>query len=161
MMRGFTLIELLVAIVIISIIVTMGALAIGEPGAEKLREESRRLSALLKLSQEEAILQSRELGIGFWENGYEFFELFEGQWVAIEQDQLFRARELPEDMELQLTLEGLDIVMSAVQTDKPQVFILSSGEVSPFDLRFTWKSDRRLTLSSDALGKLELAGAED
>lgn len=154
--KGFTLIELLVTLVIIGIIVGVAVLSIRNPGGEKLEEEMNRLTALFQLAREEAILQSRELGMEFWENGYAFYELNDmQQWLPLEEDKLFRVRELPEGMRMQLTLEGIDIVMSVVNQDKPQVFILSSGETSPFILQMTLDGEYAMQINVDALGKIE------
>jgi general secretion pathway protein H len=92
----------------------------------------------------------------FWENGYAFYELNDmQQWLPLEEDKLFRVRELPEGMRMQLTLEGIDIVMSVVNQDKPQVFILSSGETSPFILQMTLDGEYAMQINVDALGKIE------
>ena len=171
--KGFTLIELLVTLVIIGIIVGMATLAIS-PGADKLVEERNRLAALFQLAQEEAILQGRELGIEFWENGYAFYELNnQQQWLPLKEDHLLRARELPAGMRLELMLEGIDIVMgeeaeeteetltSAVRKDKPQVFILSSGETSPFTLEINLNDEYITQLTVSAIGKIKTGDNED
>lgn len=160
--KGFTLIELLVTLVIIGIIVSVSVLSIRSPGGEKLAEEQNRLTALFQLAREEAILQGRELGMEFWENGYAFYQLNDvDQWVPLEEDRLFRARELPDGMRMQLTLEGIDIVMSVVNQDKPHVFILSSGETTPFKLVMTLNSEFTEQINVNALGKIKTGGDED
>ena len=157
--RGFTLIELMVTVVIIAIIVSMATLAIGDPGPEKLKEERARLLALMDLAKEEAILQSREFGILFWEDGYGFYELLGGQgsqvWQPIGNDNFLRERTLEADIRLQLWLEGVEVAMSAVKKERPQVFILSSGEMSPFRLDMNMHDDFFTTVSSDAVGNFE------
>jgi len=160
--KGFTLIELLVTLVIIGIIVSVSVLSIRSPGGDKLEEELNRLSALFQLAREEAILQSRELGMEFWENGYAFYELNDlQQWLPLEEDNLFRVRELPDGMRMQLTLEGIETVMSVVSQDKPQVFILSSGETSPFRLEMTLDDEYSAQISVDALGRFKTQDDED
>jgi hypothetical protein len=53
-------------------------------------------------------------------------------------------------------------VMSPVEPEKPQVFILSSGEMSPFKLRLKFLDLPAFftELSADALGVLELTDSE-
>lgn len=162
--RGFTLIELLATVVIIGVIVAGVSLAIGEPGQQKIREETERLASLITLAREEAILQSRNLGLGFWQEGYRFYEMADmvdenGQplWLQLDDD-LLHERTLPEEMKIQLTLEGREIVMEATPKKKPQIFILSSGEMSPFSLTLTYKERFKSGFTADALGKLELDG---
>jgi general secretion pathway protein H len=160
--RGFTLFEILVALLIIGLIVGVATLKIGNPAPDKLREESRRREAILGLAREEAILQSRDFGVSFWQQGYAFHDFFEGQWRRVERDRILRTYQLPEGMRVQLTLEGIDVVMSPVEPEKPQVFILSSGEMSPFKLRLKFLDLPAFftELSADALGVLELTDSE-
>jgi general secretion pathway protein H len=160
---GFTLFEILVALVIIGLIVGVATLAIGNPAPDKLREETRRLEAVMNLAQEEAILQSRDFGITFWQQGYSFQEFFEGNWLKVEKDRTLRSYQLPQGMRLQLALEGIDVVMSAVEPEKPQVFILSSGEISQFKLRFKFPDIMPAfftELEANALGELEQTDSE-
>ena len=163
--RGFTLIELLVVVAIIGIIITMVVLAIGQPGDEKLQQETRRFSALFQLAREEAMLQSQEYAVGFWENGYAFYQLAalgpEARWQALTKDNVLRARELSDDIELQLTLEGREVIMSPNNLEEPQVFLLSSGEVSPFELEWTLNSEFTTTLAVDPLGVMEWLADDD
>ncbi|HEX5055549.1 MAG TPA: type II secretion system minor pseudopilin GspH [Gammaproteobacteria bacterium] len=160
--RGFTLFEILVALVIIGLIVGVATLAIHNPAPDKLREEARRLEALISLAQEEAILQSRDFGLSFWQQGYSFNEYSEGKWIKVEKDSTFRTHQLPEGMRLQLTLEGIDVVMKPIEPEKPQVFVLSSGEMSPFKLRLKFLDLPAFytELSADALGTLEHTDSE-
>jgi general secretion pathway protein H len=177
--RGFTLIEILVVVTIIGIIISAVTLAVGPSRLEILKQETRRLAALIQLSQEEAILQSRDLGLAFWKNGYTFYELEIDSltWHKIEKDRSLRSYTLPDNMQAQLTLEGIDIIMAVVEQEaaveeeeekeedekkekqKPHVFILSSGEMSPFKLRFNFpdKISEYFEINADVLGELTLS----
>lgn len=164
--RGFTLIEILVTVVVIGVVIGMATLAIGDRGAVLLKEETQRLTALIRLTQEEAILQSQDLGMGFWDNGYAFFKLTDKVdeerkpiWDPL-QDDILRQRNLPEGMEFDLTLEGLDIVMKAIPVKRPQVFFMSSGEITPFTLDIALDDRISLELSSDGLGSIEQSELE-
>lgn len=155
------------ALVIIGVIVAGVSLAIPDPARDKVRSEVERFVALTRLAREEAILQSRELGIGFWEDGYGFYEISdrvdengERVWVELEDD-ILRRRELPPEMEMQLTLEGREIVMKAVPVEKPQVFLLSSGEVSPFELNIAHRENVEFDITADALGNLEFENVSE
>lgn len=149
-------------LIIVGVIVGGAMISIGDPGVDKIREENQRLMALIQLAQEEAILQSRDVGIGFWQDGYAFFEptgalneVGEAIWQQLEDDVL-RQRALISDMRLHLKLEGVEVVMNAIAVDRPQVFILSSGEISPFQLLLTYDQKLKTGFSVDALGFMEL-----
>jgi general secretion pathway protein H len=111
--RGFTLIELLVVVVIVAILFTYTTLAIrGNSPDELIQEEARRLSRLVQLASEEAILRGEEYGIEIFVDGYRFLRQSNGQWFAFEGDKILRERELPADMEMELQTEETDIEIS-------------------------------------------------
>lgn len=160
--RGFTLIELLVSIVIIGVMIGGATLMFSNPAEDIIKEERTRLVMLFKLAQEEAIMQSREFGVGFWEQGYAFFELTDqvdengkAIWNLLD-DNLLKERELKQELELQLELEGRDILMESIATEEPQVFLFSSGEVTPFKLTLKYEEEFEVTLEADPLGKIEI-----
>ena len=132
--RGFTLIELLVVLVIVGLLVAMAALTIGDNRGAQLDREARRLHQVIRLAGEEAILKSQIIGIRFEHDGYRF-SLFAGadDWQPIEHDRFLRPHTLPENMRLDLVLEGLADA-GAQQRDQPQVLLLTSGEMIPFEL---------------------------
>lgn len=143
---GFTLLELLVVIVIVSILFTFTTLAIRSSSPEELIEtEALRLDRLLQLAQEEAILKGEEYGLEFNRNGYRFLRYVDYVWQPMDSDRQLRPRELPMEMEIEVEIEEIEILTqsdkdkdSADSKDdklrdrtKPQVFLLSSGEITP------------------------------
>ena len=154
-LNGFTLLELLVVITIISILFTFSTLALRTSSPEELiKKEAHRLDRLIQLALEETILKNTEYGLLFNTNGYQFLSYDDesGEWLAMEDDKQFRARELPFKMEIELTVEETDIIIDSTndssandelnqndldQKPKPQVFLLSSEEITPeFSARF-------------------------
>lgn len=143
--RGFTLLELLVVIVIISILFTYATLTIrGSSPEDLIQEEATRLNRLVQLALEEAVLRNTEYGIEFNPHGYRFLYYEEEKWHPMDDDKLLRERELPRDMEIELSIEQIDVIIDADNeiADKkklePQVFLLSSEEISPeFSALFT------------------------
>lgn len=136
-MRGFTLLELLVVILLIGIITTFAVLATGDGGRERLvMQEAERFSALLMLAGDEAVLQSREYGVQFSDDGYRFM-VFEptgkAVWKSIEQDNLLRQRSVPAIIDLELHVDGLPVMIDA-RHGSPQLILSSSGERTPFEL---------------------------
>ncbi|MDX1698574.1 MAG: type II secretion system minor pseudopilin GspH, partial [Thiohalobacterales bacterium] len=157
---GFTLLELLVALVLISIIFTFAMLSFGgDDVADLMEDESRRLGALLALATDEAVMRGEELALRFVDEGYEFMQLQESGWQVPENDNLLHAYSIPAVIDLRLELED-DVPVIPGETEDPealtpQVFILSSGEVTPFTLIFESRlSDAQYFLTVSLLGEI-------
>lgn len=140
--RGFTLIELLVVLVIIGVLVSLATLAVGNDGARLVQEEAQRMAGLIQLAGEEATLQGRELGLQLTRTGYRFMFLARQedgtlQWLALERDGVLRPRTFHPAITPELLLEGLPQTLptAASEHGAPQLFLLSSGERTPFRLR--------------------------
>lgn len=174
--RGFTLLELLAVIVIIGIILSFAVLSVNTGGrSQALEQEARRLSALIGLAAQEAVMQSREFGLLLTDHGYTFLAFQDNAWQPLEDDPMLRPRELPPDMQLELLVDKLptDLVTQDEGDDEkdkkdkktgasPQVLILSSGEMTPFEIRLrTGREPNRYRLVGHVNGKLELAPLQD
>lgn len=144
--NGFTLIEILIVIVIISVILSFATLSIGTGGlAPRLEQEAQRLASLLKLASQEAIMQSKEMGVYFESDGYRFYVLQEQEWQALTgRDDIFRPRTLPPGMQTVIDLEGTPVIVNEATTKTPQLLLFSSGEFIPFEVLFTAETDERL-----------------
>ncbi len=114
--RGFTLIEVMVVMVIIAILVTAVSLSLkGDRVAEALGEEAKRLTALLNLAREEAVIRDRDLGLVLAEDGYLFVQHEDerageedaaAQYVQLTDDDMFRPRNLPPGTELRFEAQA-------------------------------------------------------
>jgi len=153
--RGFTLIELLVTLVIISIIISMATLSLGNNEARQVQDTAGTLTALIELAKEEALFNGQEMGIAFWQGGYVFYRQENLQWVPIVDDNEFRPRDLPEGLWITVYLNGLDVDLpgNPEQRKRPQVYIMSSGEITPFEAKIG-ADNTQVTLKADALGNL-------
>jgi general secretion pathway protein H len=157
--RGFTLLELMVVLVIIGVLLSFVGLSTGgDSRAEQMQREATRLIALIDMASEQAVLRSEQLAIRFGDADYEFMLLQAGKWAALQDDGPLRARELPRGMELRLELEeNPPPGLQAEDTEAPQVFLLSSGEMTPFTLTFSApESEQRYVVKATLLGRLEL-----
>ncbi len=139
-MRGFTLIEILVVMFIVGLMFSLAVLSVGEGGqAESVRREAERFRALLVLAQERAVLEAREFSVSFTGDGYGFLVLEEDAWQSITDDDLFRDRKLPEGVSFELTANDLPVDLADPGDEEkgptPHVLVLSSGELTPFELR--------------------------
>ena len=171
---AFTLIELLVVVVIITVISAVALLSIGILGDDRdLQREARRLSSLIELANDEAAIQGRDYGLEIMESGYRFVEYdpFLNQWYEIIGDDFLRPRQIKEGLEFELTIEDRRVLLdaSAAETERdeddtdltddyiPHILIMSSGDVSPFELRLLRPNDRAaLSLTMSLAGELEI-----
>ena len=152
---GFTLIELLVVAFIISLTAGMLLVNISFGSAQdKIKKEAIRLQSLLRFAHEQSIIRAEEYGIRFHQTGYRFMILENETWIDLSTDRHLTSAELKDNMELELFIEDTEVTInnadeearlieesqskivdevtnSDIKPIKPQVFLLSSGELSP------------------------------
>ena len=142
--NGFTLFELLVVIAIISISFAVFMTINFSFGSaeDRIRKEANRLHLLASFAHEQSVIRAEEYGLRFHQHGYKFMQYLieEDRWIDID-DKILSAKQLPDELELELAIEQVDIILDdkPAATDnsdpeikiKPQVFLLSSGETTP------------------------------
>ena len=160
--QGFTLLELLVVLLIVGIIVSFAGLSIGQRSSRVVHDEAERLNGLFQMASDEAVMDGRELAVEFAKDGYRFLELNQdNKWVSVEKDNLFRERELPPDIKLDLVIEGAEASFKD-KKNLPKVFVLSSGELTPFKLTLSVEGEQPYVLQGTSDGKLSLStGSEN
>lgn len=140
---GFTLLEVMVVVLIIGVMLSFAVLRVGDGGQRKVVEqEAARFRALVGLAREQAILETRELGVTFTENGYGFLVLEQDGWTTMEDDELYRQRTLPSGISVELNADALPVSLTGSdgrgdderEGPTPHVLVLSSGELTPFEL---------------------------
>lgn len=156
---GFTLIEMLVVVVIIAIISLGIVLSLSVVGRDReLEKESDRLLALLTYAREQAELQTREYGVLFQDDGYEFltYDMHRAAWRGVFEDDALSARKLPDGLGVKLTVEARPVVLTrpADAKDKtPQIMIFSNGDLTSFAATVERDGGRRsVTLTPDDQG---------
>jgi general secretion pathway protein H len=174
---GFTLLELMVVMVLIGIIFTFATLSMkGDDVAGLMQQESQRMETLINLASDEAVVRGEELAIRFHDDSYEFMVLADTGWKAA-SDGMLKEYRMPADIQLHLDVSGdLPVFVSAkddkedkdrqdskdaAKEDPPQVFILSSGEVTPFSVQFqSHLSKREYLLETSVLGTVTVTGED-
>ena len=187
--RAFTLIEILVVLVIIGILLAVALLSFGIlSDDDDMTREARRLSSLIQLVSDEATTQGRDFGLEFMTAGYRFVEYdpLLDQWFEVIGDDYLVQRDLDEGVEFELFLEERKVLLhtEAQETERdededadedsyalnrdltddylPHVLIMSSGDVTPFELRFMRFADRsELLLTMSLAGELEIEADDD
>lgn len=161
--RGFTLLELLVVLVILAVVAATAVLSVGTLGRdETLQDESLRLVTLLRLASEEAVLNGRDLGLHLEEDNYRFlvYSRDELRWLPVDDDRVFRARPLPDGLFFTLAVEDREVILEPVEdeaTIEPQIAILSSGDLTAFELFLAREfTDRRFRLAGNPAGVIEI-----
>lgn len=184
--RGFTLIEIVVVMAIIAALAAIVGpnLFAGSNRGKDFEREAATLTARIRTAQDDAMLYGREYGIVFTEQGYRFVhwdaERFrfvaagpeDGAWTLRQFDNEVRVSAaadgnepilvLPEPPEQDEAGADADAESGADETVwEPSVFVLSSGEVTPFTAVFSaGEEDKVLELRIDALGN-RVAAAGD
>ncbi|WP_174269815.1 type II secretion system minor pseudopilin GspH [Vibrio orientalis] len=153
---GFTLLEILLVLVLVSVasVAVISTLPVSaEDGA---KQQAQSLYHRVQLLNEEAILSGRDYGLHVDEkkSAYEFFHLTSEGWQRLDGVNIAERTELDDNLALNLVLGGnvwankerlfepgslFDEEMFAEYEQEkrlppPQVFIMSSGEVTPFSI---------------------------
>ncbi len=109
---GFTLMEIMVVVLIIGIVTAGMLLSMKFTGKDaQLQTESKRLLSLMNYAREQAELQTRDYGIVFSQNGYEFvvYDVQTGAWRQVFEDDALRERTLPSGLAFKLVVDAQSI----------------------------------------------------
>ncbi len=170
--KGFTLLEILAVVFIVAMMLTVAVQSLTPNQNKLLEQESERILALMKLVQEEAILNAQEMAFVVNEKGYGFQTFSAEGWQALEDDNLLRDRTLPEQIRMDMNIMGEEMALSLSETVvslesdddeekkdnvRARVLFLSSGEMTPFELFLHFESDEDgYTIEGNEMGALSL-----
>lgn len=179
---GFTLLEIMLVLVLIG----MASVGVMMAMPQQVNEnnnvdwQAQRFSTLLQFAEDEALISGKELALVFKDNTYRFafYDYTTKKWLALVSEQIGKVNKVPESMTLEYTLlgsvwdeieaEDSDVFLDddylvkiddeeEVVSFEPQVYIMSSGEVTPFQVLFS-EADEKLDKRSSLL-KVSMSGA--
>ncbi len=167
--KGFTLLEVMLVLMLMGLVVGTVVMNIGtRDHSEVLERQARRFQVVVNMASDQAILTQSQYGIYVEDNQYSFAMLDDDQrWQPMEDDDLFTAIEIEEPYAIEIQLDGLpweveeqlfdaklfdeelsvsdDGVDIGDEEEKepppPQVFISSSGDITPFSLIFKYEPE--------------------
>lgn len=167
--HGFTLLEIMLVLALMGLIMATVSYTVFSKNIEQeIEKEVQRLQVVFNMASDYAVINQSELGLRLDEEkqSYEFVKLNDDErWIPIDGVKHFEIRELPEGVQIDLVLEGLawqeedslfdnrifdeelsvrdEAVDIGDDEDKepppPQIFILSSGEITPFELTIEYE----------------------
>jgi general secretion pathway protein H len=143
---GFTLLELLVVLVIMGIMLGAVSLNAMQSTRQRLQTDAQRISLLLQLAREEAIVRNRPTAFEVKDKGYQFLVLNESKWEKLEDLDTLRGRDftLPETK--------LDIVSNDEQSARNLRIVFGREPVSrPFLMTLRVAEDQ-VTINADGVG---------
>lgn len=134
----------MVVTVILGVLSTGAMLSISNNSQDKrLKKEALRLNQLLRLAEDEALLNLDIVGVHVMRNGYAFYRRKTGtegkvSWEAFDADGRMRQRSLPDGITIELELEAQLVALSTADEQSeddepltPHLWILPDGETMP------------------------------
>ena len=167
---GFTLLEVIIVLALIGLILASVRYTVFTANVEKnIEKEVKRLQVVFNMASDYAVINQLELGLRIDddEQSYEFVKLDEEEkWVPLDNQKHFEKVTFTEGVYLEIMLEGFawedddslfdtrvfdeelsvsnDGVDIGNEEDKipppPQIIILSSGEITPFELLIKYEA---------------------
>lgn len=121
---------------------------------QELEAEALRVRQLLMLASENAVLESRELGVFLSAEGYQFARLEadnaptrrlkERQWAIITDNDLLKERKWPKELQVKVLTDDEYVQPDLASDDgretpeTPAIWVFSTGELSPFALHLSY-----------------------
>jgi general secretion pathway protein H len=152
---GFTLLEIMVVVFLIALTVGIVSINFRHDKSQLVEVEARRFVALVEQMCQESVVQGRVLAVtNKGATAYHFLVFENGGWQEITKDDIFRLRQLTEDISL-----NLDIDEGRVSKDKSYLRCEPDGFMTPFSAVFDLDGIRYRVLTNE-LRKMEIKATE-
>ena len=112
----------MIVVVIIGVISAGVLLSVNLTGKDHdLDKESERLLTLVNYAREQAEIQTREYGVIFHEDGYQFvaYDTRRQRWREVYEDEILRLRKLPDGLDVKLIVDARPVVLVPTSDVKP------------------------------------------
>jgi general secretion pathway protein H len=159
---GFTLVEILVVLIIVSVM--SGIVVTSLPSSfqnSDFDEESLRLKTVIELIREESLTRASEYGLKTDKDNYSFFVYneIEQNWTQL-NTKPYAEHKLGYGILLKTTIEDNELILTDEEDEEssvpnaPRILLLSSGEMTPFEITIALSRDKTRTLVSDGYSEL-------
>ncbi|MBC8270834.1 MAG: type II secretion system minor pseudopilin GspH [Gammaproteobacteria bacterium] len=159
---GFTLVEILVVLIIVSVM--SGIVVTSLPSSfqnSDFDEESLRLKTVIELIREESLTRASEYGLNTDKDNYSFFVYneIEQNWTQL-NTKPYAEHKLGYGILLKTTIEDNELILTDEEDEEssvpnaPRILLLSSGEMTPFEITIALGRDKTRTLVSDGYSEL-------
>lgn len=147
---GFTLIEVLIVMLIMGLLVGLVSTILRPDDRALLRIEAERLAQLLDLTATESRLSGQVMGWTADGPGYRFWRMTEAGWSEIRDNDLLRARTLPQNM-----------MISRVRIEHAPARGAMRVEFSPYGLSLSYAIEislgaARCTVAASPIGEVRV-----
>ena len=159
---GFTLVEILVVLIIVSVM--SGIVVTSLPSSfqnSDFDEESLRLKTVIELIREESLTRASEYGLKTDKDNYSFFVYneIEQNWTQL-NTKPYAEHKLGYGILLKTSIEDNELILTDEEDEEssvpnaPRILLLSSGEMTPFEITIALGRDETRTLVSDGYSEL-------
>ena len=159
---GFRLVEILVVLIIVSVM--SGIVVTSLPSSfqnSDFDEESLRLKTVIELIREESLTRASEYGLKTDKDNYSFFVYneIEQNWTQL-NTKPYAEHKLGYGILLKTSIEDNELILTDEEDEEssvpnaPRILLLSSGEMTPFEITIALGRDKTRTLVSDGYSEL-------
>jgi general secretion pathway protein H len=138
---GFTLLEVLAVLVVIGVMLGVATFNAAPSERQVLLQEARRISLLMQLARDEALVRSLPVAFEADEQAYRFLIRQDGKWNAFPSDEQLRERGFAQaPIRLNILPQSFDsgplrIVFGREPIDKPFTLTLFVGDTASATIR--------------------------